>query len=36
VDPGISRSVGLIRRVGRSLGPAAQQLWDQVRELRRA
>ena len=35
VDPGISRSVGLIRRVGRSLGPAAQQLWDQVRQARR-
>jgi DNA-binding transcriptional LysR family regulator len=32
VDPAISRSVGLIRRVGRALGPAAQQLWDQVRE----
>jgi DNA-binding transcriptional LysR family regulator len=39
VDPSISRTVGLIRRVGRRLPPAAQQLYDQVlqvKETRRA
>jgi hypothetical protein len=28
VDPGVTRKVGLIRRRGRSLSPAAQQLFD--------
>jgi DNA-binding transcriptional LysR family regulator len=30
VEPALSRSVGLIRRVGRGLPPAAQQLYDQI------
>lgn len=32
VEPALTRSVGLIRRAGRGLTPAAQQLYDQVRE----
>jgi DNA-binding transcriptional LysR family regulator len=36
VEPSISRSVGLIRRVGRKLPPAAQQLYDQILAPRRA
>jgi DNA-binding transcriptional LysR family regulator len=35
VEPSISRSVGLIRRAGRKLTPAAQQLYDQILALRR-
>jgi hypothetical protein len=31
VDPALTRSVGLIRRVGRALPPAAQQLHDQIK-----
>lgn len=31
VEPSLTRSVGLIRRVGRGLPPAAQQLSDQIR-----
>jgi DNA-binding transcriptional LysR family regulator len=34
VDPVISRKVGLIRRRGRSLSPAAQQLYDLFSEVR--
>jgi len=30
VEPALSRSVGLIRRVGRGLPPAAQQLYDEI------
>jgi DNA-binding transcriptional LysR family regulator len=30
VEPSISRSVGLIRRVGRDLPPAARQLYEQI------
>jgi DNA-binding transcriptional LysR family regulator len=33
VDPTITRTVGLIHRVGRRLPPAAQQLYDQIRNL---
>jgi DNA-binding transcriptional LysR family regulator len=33
VDPVISRTVGLIRRRGRPLSPAAQQLYDQLAAL---
>jgi DNA-binding transcriptional LysR family regulator len=33
VEPAISRAVGLIRRVGRELSPAAQQLYDLMRAL---
>ncbi|MDB5743963.1 MAG: LysR family transcriptional regulator [Polaromonas sp.] len=33
VDPVISRTVGLIRRRGRSLSPAAQELYDQMLAL---
>ena len=39
VDPVVSRTVGLIRRRGRTLSPAAQQLYDlfaQVKGGRRA
>jgi DNA-binding transcriptional LysR family regulator len=32
VEPTLSRTVGLIRRVGRSLPPAAQQLYQQILE----
>jgi DNA-binding transcriptional LysR family regulator len=35
VEPTVSRSVGLIRRVGRSLPPAAQQLYTQIIESTR-
>ena len=35
VDPVITRKVGLIRRRGRSLSPAAQQLYDLFSELKR-
>ncbi len=35
VDPTISRTVGLIHRVGRRLPPAAQQLYDQIRDVYR-
>lgn len=34
VDPVVTRKVGLIRRRGRSLSPAAQQLFDLFGELR--
>ncbi len=34
VDPVVSRTVGLIRRRGRSLSPAAQQLYDLFGEVR--
>jgi len=34
IEPTISRSVGLIRRIGRSLPPAAKQLHDQILALR--
>jgi DNA-binding transcriptional LysR family regulator len=34
VEPTITRSVGLIRRVGRTLAPAAQQLYDQILAVR--
>jgi hypothetical protein len=30
VDPAVSRTVGLIHRRGRSLSPAAQELYDQL------
>jgi len=33
VDPAITRTVGLIHRVGRRLPPAAQQLYDQIRNM---
>lgn len=33
VEPVINRTVGLIRRRGRSLSPAAQQLYDQLAAL---
>ena len=33
VDPTITRTVGLIHRVGRRLPPAAQQLYDQIRNM---
>jgi DNA-binding transcriptional LysR family regulator len=33
VDPVISRTVGLIRRRGRPLSSAAQQLYDQMAAL---
>jgi len=33
VEPSISRTVGLIRRVGRRLPPAAQQLYDQILQV---
>jgi len=35
VEPSITRTVGLIRRVGRQLAPAAQQLYEQILELRK-
>ncbi len=35
VDPVVTRRVGLIRRKGRSLSPAAQQLYDCFSEMRR-
>ncbi|HEU4650665.1 MAG TPA: LysR family transcriptional regulator [Croceibacterium sp.] len=35
-DPVVTRKVGLIRRRGRSLAPAAQQLYDLFAEVRRA
>ena len=34
VDPVVTRKVGLIRRRGRSLSPAAQQLYDLFSELK--
>lgn len=34
VDPVVSRKVGLIRRRGRSLSPAAQQLYDFLTEMK--
>lgn len=34
VKPLVQRTVGLIRRAGRSLPPAAQQLYEQILELR--
>jgi DNA-binding transcriptional LysR family regulator len=34
VDPVITRKVGLIRRKGRSLSPAAQQLYEFFAELK--
>jgi DNA-binding transcriptional LysR family regulator len=34
VEPAISRTVGLIRRVGRRLPPAAQQLYERIRQAR--
>lgn len=36
VEPSLTRSVGLIRRVGRGLPPAAQQLYDQIRAAAKA
>ncbi len=33
VDPTVTRTVGLIHRVGRRLPPAAQQLYDQIRNM---
>jgi DNA-binding transcriptional LysR family regulator len=36
VDPTVSRTVGLIRRAGRRLSPAAQQLWEQIWQTRDA
>jgi DNA-binding transcriptional LysR family regulator len=33
IEPTITRTVGLIHRVGRRLPPAAQQLYDQIRNL---
>jgi len=36
VDPVITRHIGLIRRRGRSLSPAAQQLYDLFRTMKRA
>jgi DNA-binding transcriptional LysR family regulator len=33
-DPVVTRRVGLIRRRGRSLSPAAQQLYDLLLEMR--
>ena len=35
VDPVVTRKVGLIRRRGRSLSPAAQQLYDLFGDIRR-
>jgi DNA-binding transcriptional LysR family regulator len=35
VDPVVTRKVGLIRRRGRSLSPAAQQLYDLFGEVRK-
>jgi DNA-binding transcriptional LysR family regulator len=35
VDPVVTRKVGLIRRRGRSLSPAAQQLFDLFSEVRK-
>ena len=35
VEPALSRNVGLIRRVGRGLPPAAQQLYDQILATRK-
>jgi DNA-binding transcriptional LysR family regulator len=35
VKPLVSRTVGLIRRVGRALPPAAQQLFDQILALKK-
>jgi DNA-binding transcriptional LysR family regulator len=34
IEPTVSRTVGLIRRAGRRLSPAAQQLWEQIRQAR--
>jgi DNA-binding transcriptional LysR family regulator len=34
IDPVVTRKVGLIRRRGRSLPPAAQQLWDVLLEMK--
>ena len=34
VDPVVTRKVGLIRRRGRSLSPAAQQLYDLFSEVK--
>jgi DNA-binding transcriptional LysR family regulator len=36
VDPVVTRKVGLIRRRGRSLSPAAQQLFDLFGELKKS
>jgi DNA-binding transcriptional LysR family regulator len=36
VDPVVTRKIGLIRRRGRSLSPAAQQLYDLFVTLRGA
>jgi DNA-binding transcriptional LysR family regulator len=36
VEPVVTRRIGLIRRRGRSLSPAAKQLYDLVAELRQA
>ena len=36
VDPSIARTVGLIRRVGHRLPPAAQQLYDQIVQVKEA
>ena len=33
VDPTVTRTVGLIHRIGRRLPPAAQQLYDQIRNM---
>jgi DNA-binding transcriptional LysR family regulator len=35
VEPEVTRRIGLIRRAGRSLSPAAQQMFDLLLELRR-
>jgi DNA-binding transcriptional LysR family regulator len=36
VDPEVTRRIGLIRRAGRTLSPAAQQMFDLLLELRRS
>jgi DNA-binding transcriptional LysR family regulator len=36
VEPSVSRTVGLITRVGRRLPPAAQQLYDQILQVKEA
>jgi DNA-binding transcriptional LysR family regulator len=33
-EPAVTRTIGLIRRRGRSLPPAAQQLYDMLLELK--
>jgi len=36
VEPEVTRTIGLIRRAGRNLSPAAQHLYDEFWKLRTA